>query len=138
MSCSADNSHEQASSGQSNREDASFSHTIESIDKALKTKLQTFAATKHLLVAEAKLSLRALLLAAGIILGLVATAIVAWTAINALIGFCVFLLIPSVLISLLVVVIFNVVLGILLFRELANTWQVVGFEKTINAFTKED
>jgi hypothetical protein len=116
---------------ESNAQSASFTKTYESIDALFGSKIARLIASKNLVVAEAKLSLSAILLSFAISLTLVVIAAVIWILLNIGAGLVVYELIHSISLSIVILLIINTLLGLWLFKQLKSVWELVGFYSTV-------
>jgi len=116
---------------ESSAQSASFTKTYESIEALFGSKIARLIASKNLVVAEAKLSLSAILLSFAISLTLVVIAAVLWILLNIGAGLMVYELIHSISLSIIILLIINTLLGLWLFKQLKAVWKLVGFYSTV-------
>lgn len=139
----ASTSHSDTQQGESNTrlgdeaESASFRKTIASVEEVSKSKIAKFLAAQKLVLAEAKLSLSAILLSFGLALALLCIAVAIWAIINFGFSLLIYKLIPSYALCLLAVLLLNAGVGFYLMNRLKKTWQLVGFERSFSAFTQD-
>jgi len=119
-------------------ESASFRKTIASVEEVSKSKIARFLAAQKLVLAEAKLSLSAILLSFGLALALLCIAVAIWAIINLALSLLIYKLIPYYALCLLAVLLLNVGVGLYLASRLKQTWQLVGFERSFSAITQDD
>lgn len=117
--------------------DASFNATFKSLSALLSAKKQKYSALKTLALAEAELSVNALiiLLLGGI--ALFGIALTLWLLINLLIGLTVYQIISSLFLVTFFLIAMNIASVILIGKYLKNTRAAVGFSKTINSVKGE-
>lgn len=116
---------------------ASFTKTLASIEELVGTKVDKVLAAKSLVIAEAKVSLSALLLSFCLALGVLCIAIILWLLINVALGLTIYNIIPSVALALAVAIILNLCLAFYLSKQLKQTWDLVGLRRSFSAFNKE-
>lgn len=112
-------------------QDASFKKTYDSIEALFGSKIARLIASKNLVVAEAKLSLSAILLSFAISLTLVVIAAVIWILLNIGLGLAVYKFIDSISLSIILLLVINTSLGLWLFKQLKSIWKLVGFHSTV-------
>ncbi|WP_076420682.1 hypothetical protein [Colwellia sp. UCD-KL20] len=110
---------------------ASFKKTYDSIEALFGSKIARLIASKNLVVAEAKLSLSAILLSFAISLTLVVIAAVIWILLNIGLGLVVYKFIDSISLSIILLLVVNTSLGLWLFKQLKSIWKLVGFHSTV-------
>jgi len=119
-----------------NTQEVSFKKTYESIETLFGSKIAKLIASKNLIVAEAKLSLSAILLSFAISLTLVVIAGLIWLLINVGIGLVLHELIHSIGVPIFILLALNSLLGLWLFKQLKNIWKLVGFHSTVSNIVK--
>lgn len=110
---------------------ASFKKTYNSIEALFGSKIARLIASKNLVVAEAKLSLSAILLSFAISLTLVVIGAVIWILLNIGLGLVVYKFIDSISLSIILLLVVNTSLGLWLFKQLKSIWKLVGFHSTV-------
>tara|TARA_R110002050_G_scaffold191458_1_gene326215 strand:+ start:1039 stop:1467 length:429 start_codon:yes stop_codon:yes gene_type:complete len=117
---------------------ASFKKTYESIEALFGSKIAKLIASKNLVIAEAKLSLSAILLSFAISLMLVVITTMLWILLNIGIGLIIYELIESIGLSIVTLLIINASLGLWLSKQLKNIWKLVGFHSTVSNIIESD
>ena len=117
---------------------ASFKETYDSIAVLFESKIAKLKASKNLVVAEAKISLSAILLSFAISLTLVVIVAVIWVLINFGLGLLVVELTQSLSLSLFILLTINILLGLWLFKQLKSIWKLVGFHSMISTLVEDD
>jgi len=128
----------QQSDDELNTQAASFIKTYESIEALFGSKITKLIALKSLVVAEAKLSLSAILLSFAISLTLVVVAAMVWILLNIGVGLICYEFIGSTAISIIILIAINALLGLWLFKQLKTIWKLVGFSSIIANITEGD
>ena len=116
----------------------SFKETYDSIFLLFESKIAKLKASKNLVVAEAKISLSAILLSFAISLTLVVIAAVIWVLINFGLGLLVVELTQLLSLSLFMLLTINILLGLWLFKQLKNIWKLVGFHSMLSTLVEDD
>jgi len=119
-----------------NTQEVSFKKTYESIETLFGSKIAKLIASKNLIVAEAKLSLSAILLSFAISLTLVVIAGLIWLLTNVGIGLIINEFIHSTGGSIFILLVLNSLLGLWLLKQLKNIWKLVGFHSTVSNIVK--
>ena len=117
---------------------ASFIKTYKSIEALFGSKIAKLIALKGLIVAEAKLSLSAILLSFAISLTLVVVTAVVWILLNIGVGLIFYEFSNSAAISIIILLTINTLLALWLFKQLKTIWNLVGFHSMISNLVKGD
>lgn len=117
-------------------QEASFKKTYDSIEALFGSKIARLIASKNLMVAEAKLSLSAILLSFAISLTLVVIAAVVWILLNIGVALIVYHFVQAIGLSIIILLMINSALGLWLFKQLKSIWKLVGFHSTVAEIVK--
>jgi len=124
-------SSEKQSDNDSEQQSASFQKTYDSLETLLGSKVAKLITTKNLVVAEAKLSLSAILLSFAISIALIVITVTIWVLLNLGIGLTLYALSLSTSMPIVLLLVINIGLGFWLFKQLKSVWQLVGFNATL-------
>ncbi len=129
---------EQQPNSDVDEQSASFKKTFDSLETLLGSKIIKLIASKDLVVAEAKLSLSAILLSFAISLTLVVITAMVWMLLNIGLGLLVYHMSLSLNVPIILLLIINAGLAWWLFKQLKNIWKLVGFHSTITEVISEN
>lgn len=111
---------------------ASLEQTYDSVKALFDSKVAKLITSKQLVVAEAKMSLSALLLSFAISLCLVVIVSVIWILLNGAVGLLVYTLMPNVASVIGILLVLNGTLAVGLFYQLTRVWRLVGFSASLS------